>query len=659
MDSSVPSAASVSRRAAAPPARRALPRHAGLALLALVVLALPLFARNDYVLDVAILVALNAIVCVGLNLLIGYAGQISLGHAGFFGLGAYGSALLAARYGWPPLLALATATSGVALLAFAVGRPILRLKGHYLAMATLGLGIIVAIVIATEDGITGGPDGMAVPPLTVAGFALQGERTWYWIAGGCLVGAVWLATNLIASPSGRALRALHGSEIAAQLTGIDSARHKLTAFVLSAVFAAFAGGLAAFYAGFVTPAKASFLHSIELVTMVVFGGMASTFGAVVGAAVLTVLPQLLTSLKDYEMVVFGALLMATMIFFPRGVVPTLAGAWRRWRPLTCSARSGLQAGTARRARRMRLETPASPPALSPGYRGEGAVHPSRPIAGLPPRPLAGEGGGEGQGLHIESLSRRFGGVQAISSLSFDIRPGTVHSIIGPNGAGKTTLLNLLSGVYAPSGGRIVFDGVDLTGAPPHRWAAAGIGRTFQNLQIFFNMTALENVMTGRHRLERGSLVAALLHTPRLARIERESRERALEWLRFLDLAAYADSPADALPYGALKRLEIARALAGEPSLLLLDEPAAGLNPTEAREIDALIKRVAAAGTTVVLVEHNMHLVMGVSDHILVLDHGKRLAEGTADEVRHDPRVIEAYLGAGAATAPTGTEAIDA
>jgi branched-chain amino acid transport system permease protein len=642
MDSSVPSAASVSRRAAAAPARRAPPRHGGLALLALVVLALPLFARNDYVLDVAILVALNAIVCVGLNLLVGYAGQISLGHAGFFGLGAYGSALLAARYGWPPLLALATATSGVALLAFVVGRPILRLKGHYLAMATLGLGIIVAIVIATEDGITGGPDGMAVPPLTLAGFALQGERTWYWIAGGCLVGAVWLATNLIASPTGRALRALHGSEIAAQLAGIDSARHKLTAFVVSAVFAAFAGGLAAFYAGFVTPAKASFLHSIELVTMVVFGGMASTFGAVVGAAVLTVLPQLLTSLKDYEMVVFGALLMATMIFFPRGVVPTLAALWRRWRPL--------------------------PPALAPVYRGEPAQARDSNAARPASHPLTPAGAGRGEGLapasgagslHIESLSRRFGGLQAIAELSFDIRPGTVHSIIGPNGAGKTTLLNLLTGVYAPSSGRIVFDGVDLTGAPPHRWAAAGIGRTFQNLQIFFNMTALENVMTGRHRLERGSLVAALLHTPRLARIERESRERALEWLRFLDLGDYADSPADALPYGALKRLEIARALAGEPSLLLLDEPAAGLNPTEALEIDALIKRVAAAGTTVVLVEHNMRLVMGVSDHILVLDHGKRLAEGTAEAVRHDPRVIEAYLGAGAAAPAAAAETVDA
>ena len=293
-------------------------------MLALVIAVAPLAIANNYFYDVAILVGLNAIVCVGLNLLIGYAGQISLGHAGFFGLGAYGSALLATRYGFPPLAALAAATAGVALVAFVVGRPILRLQGHYLAMATLGLGIIVSIVISTEDRLTGGPDGMTVPAMAVLGFVVQGERTWYWVVGAFLLLAVWLAQNLIESPMGRALRALHSSEIAAEVIGIDTARHKLMVFVLSAVFAAAAGGLTAYYAGFITPANASFLHSIELVTMVVFGGMASTFGAVVGAAVLTVLPQALTLLKDYEMVIFGALLMATMIFLPRGVVPTLA-----------------------------------------------------------------------------------------------------------------------------------------------------------------------------------------------------------------------------------------------------------------------------------------------------------------------------------------------
>ena len=335
MDSSAhcePTASRVPGRYDALAAWWGTPRTGGFALLALVIALLPFAIANDYFYDIAILVALNAIVCVGLNLLIGYAGQISLGHAGFFGIGAYGSALLASRYGWPPVAAMVAATAAVALIAFIVGRPILRLKGHYLAMATLGMGIIVSIVISTEDGVTGGPDGMPVPPLTLLGFVVHGERTWYWIASGALLLAVWIASNLIESPIGRALRAVHTSEVAAEVAGIDSARHKLLVFVVSAVFAAVAGCLSAYYGGFITPAKASFLHSIELVTMVVFGGMASTLGAVVGAAVLTILPQLLTVLKEYEMVVFGALMMLTMICFPRGIVPTLAGWLHRARP---------------------------------------------------------------------------------------------------------------------------------------------------------------------------------------------------------------------------------------------------------------------------------------------------------------------------------------
>jgi branched-chain amino acid transport system permease protein len=304
-------------------AERAWRPDTAVIVLAAIVASLPLVLVNDYLRDVAITVAINAIVCVGLNLLIGYAGQISLGHAAFFALGGYASAILAARYGWPAWLAMIASVALVAALAWVVGRPTLRLKGHTLAMATLGLGVIASIVLATEDSITGGPDGMAVPPLVIFGWVVQGERAWYWIAGVALVAAAWAARNLVASPVGRALRALHGSEIAAETSGIDSARYKLRVFVVSAVFAGAAGALAAHYAGFITPSRGSFLHSVELVIMVVFGGMASTIGAIVGAAVLTTLPQLLTVLKDYEMVVFGAVLIVTMAFFPKGVVPTL------------------------------------------------------------------------------------------------------------------------------------------------------------------------------------------------------------------------------------------------------------------------------------------------------------------------------------------------
>ena len=299
-------------------------RTGGMLALVASIALLPLALTNNYFYEVAILVGLNAIVCVGLNLLIGYAGQISLGHAGFFGLGAYGSAILTGRFGWPPLAALPAATLAVALLAYLIGRPILRLRGHYLAMATLGMGVIVSIVVATEDRWTGGPDGMPVPPLAIFGATLTGEGPWYWLVGALLAAAVWLSLNLIDSPAGRALRALSGSEIAAEVSGIDSARQKVQVFVISAVFAAIAGALTAHYSGFITPSKATFFHSIELVTMVVLGGMASTFGAVLGAAVLTTLPQLLTAFKEYEMVVLGAIMMGTMIFMPKGLVPSLA-----------------------------------------------------------------------------------------------------------------------------------------------------------------------------------------------------------------------------------------------------------------------------------------------------------------------------------------------
>jgi branched-chain amino acid transport system permease protein len=308
------------------------PRLRGLLVLAAIVAALPLFLSNNFHYDVAVMIGFNAIVCVGLNLLIGYTGQISLGHAGFFALGAYASAVLTGTYDWPPLLALAIGAAGVGGLALIVARPILKLKGHNLAMATLGMGLIISIVLNTEDWLTGGPDGMPVPSFTLLGWELSDERSWYVVVGVLLLVTVWLALNLIDSPVGRALRAVHGSEVAAGVMGIDTTHYKVLIFVVSAVLASVIGSLYAHYSGFISPAEADFFHSIELVTMVVLGGMASTYGAVVGAAILTVAPQLLTFFHDYEMLVFGAVLMSMMIFMRRGLVPSIAEFFRRSGP---------------------------------------------------------------------------------------------------------------------------------------------------------------------------------------------------------------------------------------------------------------------------------------------------------------------------------------
>jgi len=301
----------------------------GLLVLAALLLVLPLLLTNSYQYDVAIRIAMNAIVVIGLNLLIGYTGQISLGHAGFLGIGAYASAILTTQFNWPPLLALLAGCVAAGLLAFAIARPVLKLKGHYLAMATLGLGIIISIVITNETKFTGGPDGLTVPALTLGGLELAGERAWYMLVALLLLVVAWLALNLIDSPAGRALQAIHGSEVAAQVVGVQTTRVKVRIFVVSAVIASLVGSLSAHYIAFVTPGIAGFFHSIELVTMVVVGGMASVFGSIVGAVILTMLPQLLSTFEGWETVVFGAILMATMIFLPKGIVPTVAARFRK------------------------------------------------------------------------------------------------------------------------------------------------------------------------------------------------------------------------------------------------------------------------------------------------------------------------------------------
>ncbi|WP_144778628.1 branched-chain amino acid ABC transporter permease [Marinobacter maritimus] len=312
-------------------------RLKGLVFMAIVVFAVPLFISNPFHYGLATQIALIAGAVVGLNLLVGFAGQISLGHAGFFGMGAYFSAIMTSNYGWSAIPALIVGAVGVAIIAWAVGRPILRLKGHYLSMATLAVGFIIAIILNNERAITGGPDGMPVPAFDVFGWELSpfgqyslfgmdisGDLAWYLFAGVVLLAAVWLAQNLIDSPIGRALRSVHGSEVAASVVGVNTAKYKSLVFVISAVYASVMGALYGHFQGFITPSVASFDFSILLITMVVLGGMGSTIGVIIGAVVLELLPQLLADFQEMEMVLFGLILMLTMIFMPKGLLPTAA-----------------------------------------------------------------------------------------------------------------------------------------------------------------------------------------------------------------------------------------------------------------------------------------------------------------------------------------------
>ncbi len=302
-------------------------RLTGIAILAAIVVVLPLFFPSAYYYRVAGLVFVFAIAVVGLNLLMGFAGQVSLGHAGFMGIGAYAVAMGPKHLGIPPLLSILVGAAIASLVAFVVGRPILRLKGHYLAVATLGFGLLIAIVFTNEGDWTGGPDGMNVPRIVLFGWPLRGSQAWYWVSAVTFIVGAWIAANLIDSPTGRALRAIHDSEVAARVLAIDVARMKLAVFVISAIYASVAGSYMALLNGHITPEVSGFLRSIELVAMVVLGGMGSIFGSLVGAAVLVVLPQALTWLHEYEHMVLGLVLMAFMIFLRQGIVPSLAAAF--------------------------------------------------------------------------------------------------------------------------------------------------------------------------------------------------------------------------------------------------------------------------------------------------------------------------------------------
>jgi ABC-type branched-subunit amino acid transport system ATPase component/ABC-type branched-subunit amino acid transport system permease subunit len=592
--------------------------------LIITVLLLPRLVTSSYWLNLINLSISFSIACIGLNIVLGYAGQLSLAQAAFWGVGAYTSALLTTQLGIPVWVGMFAAFFMAAFFGVLLGIPTLKLSGHYLAMTTIGFGIILQLILVNEIWLTNGSDGITkIPSPWIGSLELKAPGDFFYVAAVSLILFTWGAIRLKDSRVGRAFMSIRENEMAAETTGVDTTYYKIMAFALSAGYAGFGGWLFAHSCShYISPDTFSFDQSVMLLVMAVLGGNASAIGAIIGATLLTLLPEVLRFLKNSYMMFYAAGIVLIMIFMPSGIAGLVSNMpvsrrLREW--WNADSTAALQvAASASNQESLSVKRVAVDIADCTG---------SRDVL-----------------LSVKGLAKHFGGLKAVDGVDMEVRRGEIQALIGPNGSGKTTILNMLSGLYVPTDGEIRLEGIDISSRKPHVITSLGIARTFQNIRLFGELTVLENVLIGQQCHSKSGLVSSIFHPASQKAEESRMRLKALEMLKFVGLQGKEFAQSKSLPYGQQRLLELARALVSDPKLLLLDEPAAGLNAAETETLVDLLFQICKLGVTILLVEHDMNLVMNVSDHITVLNFGRKIAEGPAEEIEKNQGVVDAYLG---------------